>query len=326
MKHVLAVTFALWTCQSGLAQTDRPNATKAEPSIVHFKTSDGVKIVADYYAPKTGGKKKAPVAILVHMYPAQRGSWKPLVARLIDAGFAVLAYDIRGTGESTEPAAMKLRAKYKGRDKDHFNNAWRDAEAAKTWLAEQPGCDTSRVVMIGASIGCSISLRFGGMDGDVKAIVCLSPGTNYMGVDSIADIRKCTGRTVLLVSPEAEFGNVEKLAGSCQPASGKDAKRLVDLMVEIAKRFEPGKPNRTEASDEHGSGASSKMTMNLASDQYGNTKLTMSSEGIICMQLAGGRDRHGTGMFDAPYGKALVDAIVRTAEFAMHGNPPSTQH
>ncbi len=211
MRHTIVAMLAFGIWQTAHAETDQETRTTVKSTTVNFETSDGVKIVADYYPPRIVGRKKAPVAILVHMYPADRKSWEPLVPRLIDAGFAVLAYDIRGTGDSVEPAAMKLAAKYKNRDKAHFNDAWRDAEAAKKWLGTQPGCDTSRVAMIGASIGCSISLSFGGRDDDVKAIVCLSPGTNYMKVDSIADIKKCGERKILLLSPEGEYGPVKNL-------------------------------------------------------------------------------------------------------------------
>src|SRR6185369_17684310 len=61
------------------------------PKRTTLKTSDGVEIIADYYAPKAGDTGHSPAAILVHMYPAQRQSWLPLVPSLLDAGFAVLA-------------------------------------------------------------------------------------------------------------------------------------------------------------------------------------------------------------------------------------------
>src|SRR5438067_11023510 len=74
---------------------------------VKYDTSDGVKIVADYYAPTTqpDRDKKAPVAILIHMYPLTRDSWGPLIPSLHEAGFAILAYDIRGMGGGVDPAS-----------------------------------------------------------------------------------------------------------------------------------------------------------------------------------------------------------------------------
>ena len=200
-------------------QDKQPKANN-DKQVVTFETTDGVTIEADYYPPQVKGEEKAPVAILIHMWPADRSSWKPLVPHLQKAGFAVLAYDIRGNGGSTKPADKNLGKRYKDGDSEHFNNAWKDAEAAKKWLADQDRCDTTRIALVGASIGCSISLDFGSRDEAVKAIVCLSPGTNYFGVDSKAHIKACDERAILLMSPEGEYAAVKKLI----KASGKQAK------------------------------------------------------------------------------------------------------
>lgn len=188
----------------------------ADGKVVTFKTSDGVQIEADYYPPNVEGDAKAPVAILIHMYPADRSSWKPLVPMLHDIGFAVLAYDIRGNGGSTQPADMKLAERYKGRDPSLFADAWKDVEAAKKWLADQKECDTTKTALVGASIGCSISLQYCSKDENVKTVVCLSPGTNYFGVDSKAHIKACRGRRILLIAPEAEYGAVEELIAASE--------------------------------------------------------------------------------------------------------------
>jgi pimeloyl-ACP methyl ester carboxylesterase len=189
------------------------------PTIARFETSDGVRIEGDYVPPPVAGRK-GPVAILIHMYPADRKSWEPIRADLLRAGFGVLAYDIRGRGGSTEPAEKNLRRKYEAREEAHFREAWRDVEAAKKWLGTQPTADTARIVLVGASIGCSIALDYGGRDESVKGIVCLSPGTNYFGVDSVAHIRACGKRPILLMAPEAEYEAVEALI----KASGGSAK------------------------------------------------------------------------------------------------------
>jgi pimeloyl-ACP methyl ester carboxylesterase len=156
------------------------------------------------------------------MYPADRKSWAPLAPMLQKAGIATLAYDIRGTGESVKPADKKLPDKYAQRDTAHFNGAWQDTAAAKAWLSKQPECDVERIALIGASIGCSISLDYGGRDTAVKSIICLSPGTSYFGVDSVAAIKKCTHPAILLLSPREEYGEIEKLI----EASGGAAKGL----------------------------------------------------------------------------------------------------
>ncbi len=228
MIVVVLVSVSLALGQTGQGQTPKQDQPKAAggKQVVTFDTSDGVKIAADFYAPTPPADKmasqaqKAPVAILVHMFPADRTSWEPLVPELTEAGFAVLAYDIRGKGGSTEPADKNLANRYQEQSPDLFKDAWKDAEAAKKWLAGQPTCDVGRTVMIGASIGCSISLDYAGRDEAVKAVVCLSPGTNYFGVDSIAHIKKCGKRPILLIASDLEYSAVEKLI----EASGGAAK------------------------------------------------------------------------------------------------------
>ncbi len=178
---------------------------------VTFKTADGVEVVGDFYAPK---KKKhaAPCAILVHMFPSDKSSWRPLVPYLHQKGFAVLAYDIRGAGESVLPKEKGLRRKYSDRDVVLFRDAWQDAAAAAKWLAGRDDCDAKRIVMIGASVGCSISIDYAGRNEDVLGVICLSPGTNYMDIKTLKQIGKLGKRPVLLISPEGEREEAEKLA------------------------------------------------------------------------------------------------------------------
>lgn len=208
------VLFALPLAAVAEPPADKSKPAAAEPLHVSFKTSDGVEIVASYYAPDLAGDKDAkhPVAILVHMYPADRQSWKPLAPHLVRAGFAVLAYDIRGTGESVRPKDKKLTEQYERQDPRLFADAWKDAEAAAKWLAGQKNVDADRLVMIGASIGCSISIEYCSRSDKVRGVVCLSPGLDYFGVDTVSHIKQCGKRPILLCAPEAEKQAPEKLA------------------------------------------------------------------------------------------------------------------
>lgn len=218
LAHILSFMFI------ALKLSDATSPPPPAMQTVKFETADGVVIEADYYPPVVKEGEKAPVAICIHMYPADRKSWSPLVPALREgeSRFAVLCYDIRGRGGSVEPKDKNLATKYDGRDPAHFADAWKDVAAAKKWLAKQPGVDTRRVALLGASIGCSISLDYAGRDNDVKAIVCLSPGVKYMGVDSISHIKKCGHAKVLLMSPGGEYSAVRELVA----ASGDRAKGL----------------------------------------------------------------------------------------------------
>jgi len=168
---------------------------------VSFTTTDGQRIAADYYAPRPAEKGDAPMVILLHMYKSDRTAWAPLIEPLHDAGFAVLAPDLRGHGES---ATTATRERVDQRDPQVFRDMQNDVLAAYDWLAAQPGVDRARFALVGASVGCSIAFQYAGRDRSVDALVCLSPGLNYLGYDSAGDIHQLTGRKILMVATEDE--------------------------------------------------------------------------------------------------------------------------
>ena len=213
----LMITSVAYGQGMGMAKTRTIDFTDR---VVTFETSDGITIEADYYPVKVEPNQKTPVVILIHMYPADRSSWKSFIPALRKAGVAALAYDIRGKGGSVKPADKKLRQGYDKHDPAHFKDAWKDVEAARTWLGRQKNINVGRTVLIGASIGCSIALDQAGRDPKIKGVVCLSPGESYIGVDSLAHIKKCSTVAILLLSPEEEFEACRKLV----KASGGTAK------------------------------------------------------------------------------------------------------
>ena len=68
----------------------------------HFITSDGYQI-----ATYSDGLKDAPVVILIHGWPELAYSWKTTVPPLVDAGYRVIAYDLRGFGASDAPRGVE---------------------------------------------------------------------------------------------------------------------------------------------------------------------------------------------------------------------------
>jgi dienelactone hydrolase len=183
-------------------------ARAIEPSPVFFETFDGAGIHADYYEPKAA-PAGAPMVILLHMYRSDRTAWKPLAGPLHEAGFAVLAIDMRGQGESVTP---ELRRRVEQRDPKVFEEVYQDIRAAYDWLARQEGIDRSRFALVGASVGCSVSLRYAAQDRSVDAIVCLTPGLNYLGLNSRPDMKRIRGRAMLMLATEDEREAAEKLA------------------------------------------------------------------------------------------------------------------
>lgn len=202
-------------------------ASAPEARSVTYKSPDGVQIVADYYAPKETGQGRAPIVIMLHQYPSTRSSWRPLAALFHDAGFAVLAPDLRGHGESIQPESMNLAQGKESRSPKHYGAAYQDVLGAYEWLRRRKDVDLSRFAIVGASIGSSVAVDYAARDKSVDVVVCLSPGVDYFGVDSRRHIAEYGDRPILLISPANERSSSETL--------GKAAKNATVKIIEDSK-------------------------------------------------------------------------------------------
>ncbi|MGQ9648587.1 MAG: alpha/beta hydrolase [Phycisphaerae bacterium] len=179
---------------------------------VSFTTDDGIEIHGAYVPPGAQAEGKAPIAILLHMYNRDHKDFLPLLSFLHEAGFASLAIDMRGHGRSLGPASINLPKRVGDRDPKLFREMYRDVEAAYLWLADQAGVDTGRFVLVGASVGGSVAINYAGRDRSVDAVVWLTPGTRYLGIDSMRDARKYGRRPLLMLAAEPERSAAETLA------------------------------------------------------------------------------------------------------------------
>ncbi len=169
-------------------------AVEAQP--VTFETYDGETIHGDYYG-RQPTETGTPMVILLHMYRSDRAAFKPLIEPLHKAGFAILAIDMRGHGQS---ATEDTRRRVMQAETAVFEEMYDDVRAAYDWLANQEGVDRSRFALVGASVGCSVALDYAARDRSVDVLVCLSPGINYLGLDSKHDIQAIKGRKLWLVA------------------------------------------------------------------------------------------------------------------------------
>jgi pimeloyl-ACP methyl ester carboxylesterase len=149
--------------------------SKMEVQKVSFVTKDGVTIVANYYP----NKSAKFAGILVHMRPKTKESFDDLAKFLQKQGYALLAIDLRGHGESTESVRGKLD--YNKFSEEEEKESINDLTAGSLFL-EKEGYPKDRQFLIGASIGANLSFQFLSENPQVKAIVLLSPGLNYRGV------------------------------------------------------------------------------------------------------------------------------------------------
>jgi pimeloyl-ACP methyl ester carboxylesterase len=146
---------------------------------IEIITDDDVKIVGNWAtSPTTVGG-----AVLLHMFPSTKESWAPFQQVLAQRGIASLAIDLRGHGESNKAANGRPIDYQKFTEAEHVSSV-NDVRAAYEWIRTR-GLEPEQIAVIGASIGANLAVRFAVEEPRVPAIMLLSPGLNYHGVNTI---------------------------------------------------------------------------------------------------------------------------------------------
>jgi alpha-beta hydrolase superfamily lysophospholipase len=146
---------------------------------IALATSDGIRVIGDYY-PSQNGKG----ALLLHMMPATRASWREFALELQRKGYHVLALDLRGHGESDGGPE-----RYQGfADREHQASI-HDVEAGTSFLKSK-GVLEEQLVLAGASIGANLALQYMAEHSNVRQAVLLSAGLNYRGIETLPMVSK----------------------------------------------------------------------------------------------------------------------------------------
>jgi len=158
-----------------------PHSETQPPSDKPYKTVevdsiDGTPLVGSFYA---AGRPDSPAILLLHQWDSDRHSYDEFAARMQPRGFAVLAIDGRGFGESNRRANGALLAA--GRTDADVKRMLGDVDAAFSYLTKQQNVDPKRVGIVGASYGSSLAVIYAADHPEVAAVALLSPGLNYFG-------------------------------------------------------------------------------------------------------------------------------------------------
>ncbi len=166
------LVLSLMACGGGTTQATSDACGDPE-SAVSFEAADGISLAADWWPAAEVG---SPTVVLFHMEPsANDRSNFPMAVRqeLHNLGFAVLNVDRRGAGGADGKAA----------DATEGPGALADAEGAMSFLVSTDrdcGIDPTRVVLVGASNGTTLTLDYllqhdPGLP-SVEALIWMSPG------------------------------------------------------------------------------------------------------------------------------------------------------
>jgi pimeloyl-ACP methyl ester carboxylesterase len=184
-----------------VAQND-PKKKVPEPQQVELRDKNGAPLTRDVlikatYYPGTKGKETIPL-IMVHGWKGSRSEFDGLASALQrDQGYAILAVDLRGHGEST---TVLIGNNPKPLEADRINPAhWEamvesDLEACKQYLMDKHNngeLNIEKLGIIAADTGAVVAMNYAVRDWhwpilaggfkqgqDVKCLILLSPSWN----------------------------------------------------------------------------------------------------------------------------------------------------
>ena len=162
-----------------------PLLADTTPKPIDIKTVDEIDLKGTYYP---SSNPDAPGILLVHMLNSNKEAWQSFALAAQEAGYAVLAIDLRGHGES----------------KGHHNYDLMDTDidAALNWMLNRPEISDTRLGIAGAGLGANLALRGASRYPQVKSVVLLSPGLSYQDVTTTEALSQYGQRAVMIVAAD----------------------------------------------------------------------------------------------------------------------------
>lgn len=156
------------------SQVNNVRSNNTPPAVITedftVTTSDKKEVSGSFYFQESKKVESEPLVILVHQFNQSRAEWhQSFIDSLLSSGFKVLAYDIRGHGKSS---------KQNGKLEDILSDpeqAPMDIKAVTEWAKIHKGIDSSRIAVIGTSIGGNIAL-YAALNCGVKVPIAVSNG------------------------------------------------------------------------------------------------------------------------------------------------------
>jgi dienelactone hydrolase len=142
------------------SQVEIPADLPFEVEEVTFLSEDGLRLAGWYVPPQNGA-----LVILLHGYGGNRTAMRWHAERLVEAGYGVLMYDERASGES------------EGAYRSYGWEDPRDVGGALSYLNARTEVDPARIGIAGCSIGGQIALQGGAYYPQIGAIWADGPST-----------------------------------------------------------------------------------------------------------------------------------------------------
>ncbi|MBI4394041.1 MAG: alpha/beta fold hydrolase [Euryarchaeota archaeon] len=164
---------------AGCVGQDIPIVDKGER--VAFVTPDGFGLKGVYHAPPPVGGNSSKTIVLLHPYGTSRADWGNFPATLSEAGFAVLAFDFRGHGESDEKNGTK--ASFRNFTAEDVAMLPLDVGAAVSFLSVDKHRSFDGFELVGASVGANAAVTYAANDTRIGSIALISPAIDTAVMD-----------------------------------------------------------------------------------------------------------------------------------------------
>jgi pimeloyl-ACP methyl ester carboxylesterase len=149
------------------------------PVAVETIASDGLHLRGDFYL--LG--QSQPTILLLHEMYTDHSSWNSVIPALTDAGYNVLAVDLRGYGVTGGTINWPL--------------AITDVQVWFDWLRFDARVRENRISIMGSSMGANLALIGCANASACQTAVAISPGWEYYGIYVDEAVR--SGRPALIV-------------------------------------------------------------------------------------------------------------------------------
>ena len=173
-------------------------------SAVSFPSNDGVEVSALFGTAESD--ELLPVVILLHDLGGNKSDWlnnTGTYVALLERGYAVLALDMRGHGDTPLPDNRLVL------ELIDLELSFLDVHAALIWLQSQDKVDVSRIAVVGSGSGGNVAYVSSGIFPEqIKTSVSLSPG--LWGASSLEPLVIGTGlesfgpRSILFIAGDQD--------------------------------------------------------------------------------------------------------------------------
>lgn len=183
----------------------QPPAAPLQPEVITFESKDGGILRASLYRPAS---PQPPGLILVPTRNSSREAWSMFAQTAQEAGYLCLAVDLRGQGESLPPRGQP--SSQRDFSTEDWKRALYDIAAAREAILAC-GAHPDNLAIVGAGLGANLALQYAVADPAMQAVVMVSPGLDYQGIQTDKAIIALANRPVLLMASKGD----SYAAGSC---------------------------------------------------------------------------------------------------------------